>query len=80
VLEDLRKESPLKLEHKPGCIWSDDEKSRKEGLFHRVPIDCCTVEDLLQEIKDLKAEGEKKDEKLKKMALEIYDLETEESY
>ena len=53
------------LEHKPGCI---------QVRLHRVPIDCCTVAMLWDEIERLKQDVKERDRKLKKMALEIYGL------
>jgi len=66
--------------HKPGCIWSDAETERLNGVFHRTPIDCCTVEDLQKEIKRQTERIEALEKEAVKLKAEIYDLEREERY
>ena len=49
--------------HREGCIWGDDMTHA-----HRVPIDCTTVEDLLEENAELH-------EAIRTLKCRVYDLE-----
>jgi len=67
------------LEHKKHCVWALDPEWGLTGHFvHRVPIDCCTIQDLwnaneqkTKELADLK-------EELTSLKARLYDFEHEE--